>query len=66
MVRPQTLFPFPRQAVYDAASKASCRAAISIEMSMGQLVEDVELSIRGPSRSTGTANAAARCRRPKK
>jgi 2-oxoglutarate ferredoxin oxidoreductase subunit alpha len=47
MVRPQTLFPFPRQAVYDAASKASCRAAISIEMSMGQLVEDVELSIRG-------------------
>jgi 2-oxoglutarate ferredoxin oxidoreductase subunit alpha len=47
MVRPQTLFPFPRQAVYDAASKASCRAAISIEMSMGQLVEDVELSVRG-------------------
>jgi 2-oxoglutarate ferredoxin oxidoreductase subunit alpha len=47
MVRPQTLFPFPRQAVYDAASKASCRAAISIEMSMGQLVEDVELSVKG-------------------
>jgi len=47
MVRPQTLFPFPKQAVYDAASKASCRAAISIEMSMGQLVEDVELSVRG-------------------
>jgi 2-oxoglutarate ferredoxin oxidoreductase subunit alpha len=47
MVRPQTLFPFPRQAVYDAASKASCRAAISIEMSMGQLVEDVALSVRG-------------------
>jgi len=47
MVRPQTLFPFPRQAVYDAASKASCRAVISIEMSMGQLVEDVELSVKG-------------------
>jgi 2-oxoglutarate/2-oxoacid ferredoxin oxidoreductase subunit alpha len=47
MVRPQTLFPFPKQAVYDAARKASCRAVISIEMSMGQLVEDVELSVKG-------------------
>ncbi len=47
MVRPQTLFPFPRQAVYEAASKASCRSVISIEMSMGQLVEDVELSVKG-------------------
>jgi 2-oxoglutarate ferredoxin oxidoreductase subunit alpha len=47
MVRPQTLFPFPRQAVYDAASRTSCRAVISIEMSMGQLVEDVELSVKG-------------------
>lgn len=47
MVRPQTLFPFPRQAVHAAVSKASCRAAISIEMSMGQMVEDVELSVRG-------------------
>jgi 2-oxoglutarate ferredoxin oxidoreductase subunit alpha len=47
MVRPQTLFPFPRQAIHAAVCKASCRAAISIEMSMGQLVEDVELSVRG-------------------
>jgi 2-oxoglutarate ferredoxin oxidoreductase subunit alpha len=47
MVRPQTLFPFPRKSVHQAATKASCRAVISIEMSMGQLVEDVELSVRG-------------------
>jgi len=47
MVRPQTLFPFPRQAVYEAASKASCRGVISVEMSMGQLAEDVELSVKG-------------------
>jgi 2-oxoglutarate ferredoxin oxidoreductase subunit alpha len=47
MVRPQTLFPFPKQAVFDAASKASCRALVSVEMSMGQLVEDVELSAKG-------------------
>lgn len=47
MVRPQTLFPFPKQAVFEAASKAGCRAVISVEMSMGQLVEDVELSVKG-------------------
>jgi 2-oxoglutarate ferredoxin oxidoreductase subunit alpha len=47
MVRPQTLFPFPRAAVHAAASKAGCRAVVSIEMSMGQLVEDVELSVLG-------------------
>ena len=47
MVRPQTLFPFPRKAVYQAATKASCQAVVSVEMSMGQLVEDVELSVRG-------------------
>ena len=37
----------PEQAVYDAAARASCRAAISVEMSMGQMVEDVELSVKG-------------------
>ncbi len=47
MLRPQTLFPFPRQAVFDAAAKASCRVLISVEMSMGQMVEDVELSVKG-------------------
>ncbi len=47
MVRPKTLFPFPKQAIYEAAAKASCRAVISVEMSMGQMVEDVELSVKG-------------------
>jgi 2-oxoglutarate ferredoxin oxidoreductase subunit alpha len=47
MVRPQTLFPFPRAAVHAAAAKASCRKVVSVEMSMGQLVEDVELSVAG-------------------
>ncbi|MCK4469811.1 MAG: 3-methyl-2-oxobutanoate dehydrogenase subunit VorB, partial [Desulfobacterales bacterium] len=36
MVRPQTLFPFPEKAVYEAASKESCKIVVSIEMSMGQ------------------------------
>jgi len=47
MLRPQTLFPFPDEAVRAAAGKAGCRAVASIEMSMGQMVEDVERSVRG-------------------
>jgi len=47
MIRPQTLFPFPDQAVSDAADVPSCTHVISIEMSMGQMVEDVERSIQG-------------------
>ena len=47
MIRPQTLFPFPEKAIYDAASKKSCKMVASIEMSMGQMVEDVERSVLG-------------------
>ena len=47
MIRPQTLFPFPEAAVRKAAKKDSCEAVISIEMSMGQMVEDVNLSVQG-------------------
>jgi 2-oxoglutarate ferredoxin oxidoreductase subunit alpha len=47
MIRPKTLFPFPEQAVFEAAKKKSCKVVISIEMSMGQMVEDVDRSVRG-------------------
>lgn len=47
MIRPQTVFPFPEKAVEDAAAKESCQAVASIEMSMGQMVEDVERSVKG-------------------
>jgi 2-oxoglutarate/2-oxoacid ferredoxin oxidoreductase subunit alpha len=47
MVRPQTLFPFPEKAVHDAAVKESCKVVISIEMSMGQMVEDVDRCVKG-------------------
>jgi 2-oxoglutarate ferredoxin oxidoreductase subunit alpha len=47
MIRPQTLFPFPEKAIREAAGKEGCRLAVSIEMSMGQMVEDVERSVRG-------------------
>ncbi len=47
LLRPKTLFPFPEKEIYDAATKTSCKAVISIEMSMGQMVEDVERCIKG-------------------
>lgn len=47
MIRPQSLFPFPDKAVADAAAKPSCTHVLSIEMSMGQMVEDVERCVQG-------------------
>ena len=47
MLRPQTLFPFPEKGVHAAAAKKSCKMVISVEMSMGQMVEDVDRSVKG-------------------
>ncbi|MBP3372227.1 MAG: 3-methyl-2-oxobutanoate dehydrogenase subunit VorB [Clostridia bacterium] len=44
MIRPITLWPFPKKALETAAEK--CKAFISVELSMGQMIEDVELAIR--------------------
>lgn len=47
LLRPKTLFPFPEVAIREASRKASCRVVLSIEMSMGQMLEDVERSVQG-------------------
>jgi 2-oxoglutarate ferredoxin oxidoreductase subunit alpha len=47
MIRPQTVFPFPEAAIHQAAAPESCRGVLSIEMSMGQMVEDVERAVKG-------------------
>jgi 2-oxoglutarate ferredoxin oxidoreductase subunit alpha len=47
MIRPQTLFPFPKTAIYDAAGKQGCQSVLCVEMCMGQMVEDVERSVAG-------------------
>ena len=44
MIRPITLWPFPKKVLEAAADK--CKAFICVEMSMGQMIEDVELAIR--------------------
>ncbi len=47
MLRPKTLFPFPEKEIFDAATQKSCRSVLSIELSMGQMVEDVERCVKG-------------------
>lgn len=42
LIRPVTLWPFPKNALKKAADTA--RAFISVEMSMGQMIDDVRLS----------------------
>ncbi len=44
MFRPITLWPFPKEALF--ARAATAKAFVSVELSMGQLIEDVELAVR--------------------
>ena len=44
MIRPITLWPFPKKALFDAADQV--KAFISVELNMGQMKEDIELAIR--------------------
>jgi 2-oxoglutarate ferredoxin oxidoreductase subunit alpha len=44
LLRPITLWPFPKKAF--AATAETARAFVTVEMSMGQMIEDVELAIR--------------------
>ena len=43
MIRPITLWPFPKDALKKAADK--CKAFLSVELNMGQMVDDVKLAI---------------------
>ena len=44
MIRPITLWPFPKAALRAAAERV--RAFVTVELSMGQMVDDVELATR--------------------
>ena len=44
LIRPITLWPFPKKVLANAAQQA--KHFISVELSMGQMIEDVELAIR--------------------
>lgn len=43
LLRPVTLFPFPRQAFLDLSR--TCKRFLDIELSTGQMIEDVRLSV---------------------
>ena len=45
LIRPITVWPFPSQVIADKAN--SCSAFLAVEMSMGQMVEDVRLAVNG-------------------
>jgi len=45
LFRPVTLWPFPSKALAQAASK--CRSVMVVELSTGQMVEDVKLALNG-------------------
>ena len=45
LVRPITLWPFPVDAI--EATVPSAKAYLSVEMSMGQMVDDVRLAVAG-------------------
>ncbi|MDL2257655.1 3-methyl-2-oxobutanoate dehydrogenase subunit VorB [Eubacteriales bacterium OttesenSCG-928-K08] len=47
LVRPITLWPFPSTAVHDAIVADSVKKALCVEMSAGQMVEDVRLAVDG-------------------
>ena len=45
LIRPITLWPFPEKTIAEAARHA--KAFLTVEMSLGQMVEDVRLSVNG-------------------
>lgn len=44
MIKPITLWPFPKDVLYKKACDDKTKAFISVELSMGQMIEDVQLA----------------------
>jgi 2-oxoglutarate ferredoxin oxidoreductase subunit alpha len=47
MVRPITVWPFPSEAIKQAALQSSVKQVVSVEMSLGQMIDDVRLAVEG-------------------
>ncbi|MDL2300365.1 3-methyl-2-oxobutanoate dehydrogenase subunit VorB [Clostridiaceae bacterium OttesenSCG-928-D20] len=47
LVRPITLWPFPEETVKKAALQEGVKAVLTVELSAGQMVEDVRLAVNG-------------------
>lgn len=46
MIRPITLWPFPAEAIEAAANQSCVKAFLSVEMSMGQMVDDIKVAAK--------------------
>ncbi|MEG2457138.1 MAG: 3-methyl-2-oxobutanoate dehydrogenase subunit beta, partial [Clostridia bacterium] len=44
LLRPITLFPFPSEAFLKVAKQSSVKEFVCVELSMGQMIEDVRLA----------------------
>lgn len=47
LFRPITLWPYPEKALHDLAGKDHVKAILTVEMSMGQMIDDVRLAVEG-------------------
>ena len=47
MIRPITLWPFPSKVIAEAAARDNVKAFLDVELSAGQMVEDVRLAVEG-------------------
>jgi 2-oxoglutarate/2-oxoacid ferredoxin oxidoreductase subunit alpha len=47
LFRPITLYPYPEKALSDLAAKKNTRKFVAVELSMGQMVEDLRLAVNG-------------------
>jgi 2-oxoglutarate ferredoxin oxidoreductase subunit alpha len=47
LFRPISLFPFPEDEVYKEGTKKNIKAILTVEMSVGQMLEDIERCLKG-------------------
>lgn len=47
LLRPVTLWPFPHQAIADAACQPGVKAILDVEMNAGQMLDDVKIAVKG-------------------
>ena len=47
LVRPITLYPYPEKIINEVAKQDSVKKFVTIELSMGQMIEDVRLAVNG-------------------
>lgn len=47
LFRPITLWPYPYKALHEAAAQASVKAVVTVELSAGQMIDDVRIALNG-------------------